>query len=156
MQRETPELPRQKSLTPYKCAVWGFVVHKPQFRIYVGDSRTFWEEQWLCLGKGTAVVMRKICVALRAGARREAPSRSRVPPAKGLCLSKTVSTSQVAPPGARGAIRTGFGRRPPLWKERHAKMQFSCVFVVWRIEKAHPLFTRSIAQSLSYQEQLRR
>ena len=36
-----------------------------------------------------AVVMRQICVALRAGARREAPSRLRVPPAQGLCLRKT-------------------------------------------------------------------
>ena len=72
-------------------------------------------------------------------ARREAPSRLRVPPAQGLCLSKT------GPPrrwlsSSRSVIRAGFGRRPPLWKERHAKMQFSCVFVVWRIEKAHPPF----------------
>ena len=77
VQREAPEIPSQKSHIPYKCAVWGFVVHKPQFRIYIGDSRTFLEEQWLLLGKGAAVVMKKICVALRAGARREAASRLR-------------------------------------------------------------------------------
>lgn len=44
VQREAPEIPGQQSLTPYKCAVWGFLVHKPQFRIYIGDSRTFLEE----------------------------------------------------------------------------------------------------------------
>ena len=123
--------------------------------IFIGDARTFLEGQWLHLGKGAAVVMKKICVALRTGARREAPPRLRVPPAQGLCLSKT------GPPrrwlsSSRSAIRAGFGRQPPLWKERHTKMQFSCVFVVWRIEKPHPLFTRSNTLSLSYQEQLRR
>ena len=155
MQREALEIPSQKSHIPYKCAVWGFVVHKPQFRIYIGDSRTFLEEQWLYLGKGAAVVMRKICVALRTGARREAPPRLRVPPAQGLCLSKTGPLRRWLS-SSRSAIRAGFGRQPPLWKERHTKMQFSCVFVVWRIEKAHPLFTRSNTLSLSYQEQLRR
>ena len=45
--------------------------------IFIGDARTFWEEQWQHLGKGAAVVMKKICVALRAGARREAASRLR-------------------------------------------------------------------------------
>ena len=51
--------------------------------IFIGDARTFLEGQWLHLGKGAAVVMKKICVALRIGARREAPSRLRVLPAQG-------------------------------------------------------------------------
>ena len=79
----------------------------------MGDSRTFWEEQWLRLGKGAAVVMRKICVALRVGARREAPSRlrarleDRVHLRKWLPLSKSALRTEVSLTGSADSLPSG-------------------------------------------------
>ena len=77
-------------------------------------------------------------------ARREAPSRLRVPPAQGLCLSKT------GPPrrwlsSSRSVIRAGFGRQPPLWKERRKAVEFSTAFYGVRC----PLKTPALSVILS-------
>ena len=105
LKRCSVEQSQRKAFSPIYRADSAFLVHNAFFCAFIGESRTFLDEQWLRLGKGVGVVMRKICVPLRLGARRETNSRLRVPP----CTRALFGKNRVHRAGGALCIRA------PLW-----------------------------------------